>query len=363
MDDYDAEQEFNEKFAEESAKQTIKRPNVLICGYTGGGKTSLIKAICGDVVPDEAIGDGKPKTVGYDIYENDNICIWDSKGLELGETEEDFTRETRNFIRTRQSDSSVDAHIHIVWYTIQGPGARITDCDLNLIQNVFNQESVIVVITKCDITRVAQLEALTQQLSEAGIDLERIVTVSDLQSGAQGCKELVALTHEMLPVAYQTSFAEAQRVDREARLDVVHAKKGKASAIITATSTAAMGIGALPIPITDAGLLIPMQTTMIASLAVLYGLHSEAIKHAALPFVARIAGIYAATSLLKMIPGLGSVVNAAVAGSITGALGWYTQNCFVEMAIAKVNGAPIPKLDFDIDRFREYYRDFQKPTT
>lgn len=28
-----------------------KRPNILVCGYTGSGKTTLIKAILGDVVP------------------------------------------------------------------------------------------------------------------------------------------------------------------------------------------------------------------------------------------------------------------------------------------------------------------------
>ena len=360
MDDHEVEQDFEQKLEQEQARQTMKRPNVLVCGYTGSGKSSLIKAVCGDVVPDDAIGDGKPKTVGYDIYESDNICVWDSKGLELGETEEDFTGKTREFIRARQSDANVDHHIHIVWYTIQGPGARVTACDLNLIQRVFSPESVVVVITKSDITRVPQLTQLRAELCEAGVDPERIVAVSDVQTGAVGCRELVALTHKLLPGAYRASFAEAQRVDREARLEAVRAKRSKASAIITATTAAATGVAAIPIPLADSALLVPMQTTMIASLAVLYGLHAEAIKHAALPFVARVAGIHAAGSLLKLIPGLGSIVSATVAGAITRALGWYTQDCFADMAIAKINGAPVPTMNFDVDTFREYYRDFRK---
>jgi uncharacterized protein (DUF697 family) len=41
-------------------------------------------------------------------------------------------------------------------------------------------------------------------------------------------------------------------------------------------------------------------------------------------------GQYAAISLLKIIPGLGSVVNAAVAASLTEALGWDSARDFEE---------------------------------
>lgn len=58
------ETELQRKFDEEyqnASLQYRKRPNILVCGYTGSGKSSLIKAILGEVVPDTAIGDGKPK--------------------------------------------------------------------------------------------------------------------------------------------------------------------------------------------------------------------------------------------------------------------------------------------------------------
>ena len=121
------QKEFNNKY-EEARQRFGKRLNILVCGYTGSGKSSLDKAILGDVVPDSAIGDGAPKTMGYNCYENDLVKIWDSKGLELGETEEPFIGETRRFVRFRQDDPNVDNRIHLVWYTIQGPGTRVTDC-------------------------------------------------------------------------------------------------------------------------------------------------------------------------------------------------------------------------------------------
>lgn len=359
MQNYDATKDFNEKFAE--ARQMFgKRPNILVCGYTGSGKSSLAKAILGNVVPDSAIGDGAPRTMGYDCYENDLVKIWDSKGLELGETEESFTEETRRFVRSQQDDPDVDNHIHLVWYTIQGPGARVTDCDKNLIKNIFNADNLIVVVTKCDCTRQNQKSALQAVLMDSGVPANRIVFTSDAESGAQGCKELMNLSYAMLPDAYKDAFMDAQRIDREAKIKAVHDKATKAKAIIAAATTAAATAGAVPIPLSDATIIVPIQTGMIASLAALYGLRNEALDKAALPFVARVAGVTLATSLLKFIPGLGSMVNAAVAATLTGAIGLYVKSNFEQCAIAKIEGRPIPSLGFDVELFKKFYEEYKK---
>ena len=359
MENFDAKKEFNSKY-EEARQQFGKRPNILVCGYTGSGKSSLVKAILGDVVPDSAIGDGAPKTMGYDCYENDLVRIWDSKGLELGETEESFTEETRRFVRSRQEAPNVDDHIHLVWYTIQGPGARVTDCDKNLIKNIFSTKNVIVVITKSDITRPNQKAALQQVVMASGVPADRIVFTSDEEGGAQGCRELMNLSYAMLPEAYKDAFMEAQRIDREAKIQAVRGKAGKAKAIIATATTAAAGAGAVPIPLSDAAVIIPIQVTMIASLAGLYGLREEAVKQSALPFVARLAGVFLATTLLKLIPGLGSAINATVAATLTGAMGLYVKNNFEACAIARIEGRPAPELGFDVELFKQFYAEYKK---
>ena len=359
MDNYDFQDDFNTKFKAEQQKLNHK-PNVLMAGYTGSGKTSLALAILGDIVSDDKIGNGAPKTMGYDKYENEHICLWDSKGLELGETEEEFTDETRKFVRQRQDDTNVDNHIHLVWYVIQGSGARVTDCDINLINNIFNPKNVIVVISKADITRPNQFEALRAKIVESGISAERIIAASDVEAGAQGCKELMELSYKILPEAYKDAFMEAQSIDMEAKIKVAYGKALKAKAIVTAATAAAGGIGATPIPIADAALLVPVQIGMIASLAALYGLKEEAIKHAALPLVGKMAGMFAVTSILKFIPGLGSVVSATVAITLTGAMGLYTSKSFEAMAIAKIKGEPIPEMVFDINKFNEFYKTYKQ---
>ena len=362
MENFDVKKEFNSKY-EEARRRFGKRPNILVCGYTGSGKSSLVKAILGDVVPDSAIGDGTPRTMGYDCYENDLVRIWDSKGLELGETEESFTEETRRFVRSRQDDPSVDNHIHLVWYTIQGPGARVTDCDRNLIKNIFNTKNVVVVITKSDVTRPNQRAALQQAVMESGVTADRIVFTSDEEGGSQGCKELMNISYAMLPDAYKDAFMEAQRIDREAKIRAVRDKAGKAKAIITAATTAAAGAGAVPIPLSDAAVIIPIQVAMIASLAGLYGLREEAVKQSALPFVARLAGVFLATSLLKLVPGLGSAINATVAATLTGAMGLYVRSNFEGNAIARIEGRPAPDLGFDVELFKKFYEEYGKNQT
>ena len=137
------ENKFRQQFEEERKKYAVKKVNILLCGYTGSGKSSLARAILGDVVPESAIGTGAPKTMGYDKYENDLVCIWDSKGLETGETEEKFMQATQDFIRKQQENPNVDNHIHLFWYTIQGPGARVTDCDKHLMTKIFNPNHII----------------------------------------------------------------------------------------------------------------------------------------------------------------------------------------------------------------------------
>lgn len=359
MDDYDLQKEFNSKYAE-ARKQFGKRPNILVCGYTGSGKSSLVRAILGDVVPKDAIGDSKPKTMGYDCYENDLVRVWDSKGLELGETEDEFTEATRKFIREQQNNSNVDNHIHLVWYTIQGPGARVTECDKNLIRRIFTPDNVIVVITKIDVTRPNQRMALQNTLMEAGVPAERILFTSDEESGAKGCNELMELSYEMLPEAYKDAFMDAQRIDREAKIAAVHQKETKARAIIATALTAAVTAGAIPIPFSDAALLVPIQVGMIGTLAALYGLREEAIKQSALPFVAKLVGVFTATTLLKLIPGLGSAVNATVASTLTWAMGLYVKKNFIECAIAKIEGRPEPALGFDVEAFKALYNEYKK---
>ena len=84
MENINFKTEFERNFSE--AEQVCKRPNILVAGYTGSGKTSLIRTILGsELVPAEGIGNSRPCRIEFDCYENGDIRLWDSRGLELGE--------------------------------------------------------------------------------------------------------------------------------------------------------------------------------------------------------------------------------------------------------------------------------------
>src|SRR5690606_37607419 len=82
-------------------------------------------------------------------------------------------------------------------------------------------------------------------------------------------------------------------------------------------------VGAVPIPVADAAVLVPIQGAMIAGISACYGLKLSVVTLAAelLPALAAAGGTAAAASLLKLVPGLGSAVSATVAGVLTGAVG------------------------------------------
>ncbi len=320
----------------------LHRPTILVCGYTGCGKTSLIQGVCGpDVVGHDKIVHGRPGTMDYLNYASKYISFWDSQGFEPGDTEEEFLRKSRAFFRERQEAQSVDDHIHLVWYCIQGSGARVTACDLELIKGIF--ENVVVVITKKDITTDRQMDAIIDVLTREGIPRGRIMPVADNDLEAR--QDLVDLTHELLPEAYRDAFVAAQWVHLEHKM-------AKAQVIIHAAATTAAGIGVSSIPVADAALLSPVQMGMIATLASLYGCAEQASKGPLVTMAAESVGMATASSLLKMMPGLGNFIQAGVAAGITEAVGQMANRYLQELYKAKINDEKPPEFEFNLDEFQ-----------
>ena len=343
----------------------LRRPTVLVMGYTGAGKTSLIQAICGrEVVPDDRIGAGLPRTTAFDLYEGELIRFFDSKGFEPGQPEERFLEEVRRFLAELRRGPRVDDHVQLVWYTIQGPGARVTSVDRSLLGMLrpcglrpsagravllprevgFGKPddgprpSVIVALTKSDITRPDQLEAMVKVLVDDGIPRDRIVACAE--SDPESLRRLVELSHRLLPAAYQDAFVAAQRVH-------IAKKEERARLLVHAAAAAAAAAGALPIPVADSALITPLQLGLIASLALLFNEPREGLKTALMPVMAEALGVQLAGNLTKLIPGLGSVINASVAFALTEAVGTVAIRYLSARCTARLEGRPLPEFRLD----------------
>ncbi len=347
MENMDFKSEFERKFAE--AEFGGKRPNILVAGYTGSGKTSLIRTILGDgIVPKRGIDNGKPCRIDFDRYENDSIRLWDSRGLELGELEADFRESMRRFVSDCQDDVNVDEHIHLVWYLIQGNSGRVTDSDLALMKEIFTFDDVIAVISKKDITKPAQSEAIRRILIDSGLPEHRIVEVSDAESGAIGARELVELSRKMLPVAYRDAFMAAQSIDREAKAAQVAEKQARAKAIV-AEAIAATKADEAESPENA-------MIAMLTDLSVLYNLRDPAIHQQEAKFVESLLKTHRRDFLDADDPDKN-------AGLLLGALGNFMRNNFEAYAVARIKGTPLPELGFDLELFRQYYDNYKEGST
>lgn len=352
MENMDCKTEFERNFDE--AKQFCKRPNILVAGYTGCGKTSLIRTILGnEIVPAKGVDNSRPCWIEFDCYENEEIRLWDSRGLELGEKEADFREQMREFVAERQDDTNVEEHIHLVWYLIQGNGARVTDCDLALMKEIFTPDNVIAVLSKKDITRPAQAEAIRKVLLEAGIPAERIVEVSDAEGGGIGCRELVALSLRMLPAAYRDAFLAAQQIDREAKAAKLAEKNETARAIVNDAAQEAAQVTEVPVERSENSPLIPIGIAMAAHLASLYGLRDRKLHTEAAEFVKSIF-----TAPPETVPWYEStsVINEDAARRLMETLGNWFLNNFEAYALAKIKGLPKPSMGFDLELFKEFYQ-------
>jgi uncharacterized protein (DUF697 family)/ethanolamine utilization protein EutP (predicted NTPase) len=240
--------------------------SILVCGYTGCGKTSLVQAVCGkSTVPDSAIGHGKPETMDFKLYEKNSVAFWDSKGMELGQKEDDFVRYVKNFVHRRQQIANMSKHIHVLWYCIAGDRARVTSCDKNLIRTLF--DTVLVVVTKNDIVRAKQRQAIVSELTAAGVREREILFCSSLDNS--GLKRLLDTTFDLMPEAqgrafdrlYRDKTAELKRKADEAADDYVFWGAARAGAIAV-----------IPLPLADMPFLIANQGYMIVGIGSAYGI-------------------------------------------------------------------------------------------
>ncbi len=101
----------------------------------------------------------------------------------------------------------------------------------------------------------------------------------------------------------------------------------KAEKMIVAATTAAGAIGVLPLPIADMPFIVGIQVALIISLCSLYGkaFTADAARSLVLAALSALAGPIAFQNIIKVVPGLGSVVGGGIAAACTYAVGMGTK--------------------------------------
>jgi uncharacterized protein (DUF697 family)/GTP-binding protein EngB required for normal cell division len=329
------------EYSPESVNQEVgkmieaqKVPNILICGKGGVGKSSVVNYLFNESVT-ESGDNAEPCTRGITLFKNSTVNIYDSEGYEIGgESQAHYEKLIfDDFLALRKGVADTEA-VHLIWYAVSGASKRFTELDLKIIKRIkADGFPVCVLVTKIDELDEGQLNDMMTSLRNdlPGTDLFRLsINVRQDEGLARFCDwdKLTDWSYNHLAGVFKERFVMALC----GRLDL---KRKRAAGIVAGAVTAAAAVGASPIPFSDAALLVPVQTGMIMGIAGIYGIH---VGKTAISSVASSAGISAlgrsvAGGLMKLIPGIGTVagavVNASVAGIITGALGGaFSELCY-----------------------------------
>lgn len=305
-------------------ESVTQRANIALYGATGAGKSTLLNAIFGESRAETGVGEPVTSTTQMFTNEAGTLAIYDGAGLELGDKSP--VRDLRRRIsRNRRGDD--DALIHVAWYCVNSKTDRLEQGQRQVIQEVARRGiPVVLVLTKVSV-RDGVVDpaavALADAIEAMGLPIvtgRPVVTaaVDDAFNGTgrYGLETLLDVTYGVVPEAQRIALAAAQKID-------LAIKARYARSWIAGAVAFAGGVGATPIPVADAVILVPAQAAMMAKIAGVYGISKE--KAATLvgtsTAVAAMGGKLAASSLVKLVPGVGSVISAGVAATITGVVG------------------------------------------
>lgn len=323
------DEQFRQKYQEQADK--IGRFNLAVFGKTGVGKSTLINAVFGeDVAP---TGVGEPVTMGNHLYVHRAgfFGLLDTRGLEIGVDTETIIDELGAYVKQMRHEP-LSEQIHVAWYCVRASDRRFEDTEAEFIRQLHELGlPVIVVLTQVP-TRSGEHHAQSVELADhiAGLDLpieggRPIYVMADadefMGQVQHGLQDLLDATFLAAPQGVESALGAAQKIDL--------ARKWKeAQAVIVAAGGLAALVGATPIPVADAAMLVPVQLGLMGKVSAIYGVKIETASMAATiaTTVATTAGRSAVVGLLKLIPGagtlVGGVISAGTAGVFTVAIGY-----------------------------------------
>ena len=317
----------------------MNRGNVLVIGNSGVGKSTLINALLGEERAKTGWGT-EGTTEELAIYESDklNFRLIDTVGFEPSWFK--GMRAINSVIKWSKNSAKeghADTQINVIWFCVEGTAGKLfakSIHDLSRATSMWPSVPVIVVITKSysvpDRTRniemvynaFAKQKKYTKNLRKVIPVVAQVFVLNDNAfAPPEGLTELIEATNELMPEGMKSSEHDiaAYKLNR---------KRFMSQAIVSVSTTAAVVVGAVPIPFPDATILMPLEVALVNSLAQVYEIKKDEASKNLFNTIVEVGTVSIlarqAIGAAKAIPGLNigaAALNAIVAGSIVAVLG------------------------------------------
>lgn len=314
----------------------MKKGNVLFIGNSGVGKTTLINSVLGT---DAATGIGVSGTTKETkMYENDEVPfrIIDTMGFEPVKFMQPnkAISDIKKWSKEAALDNDEDTNIDLICLCVDGTSSKLfskTIDDFLKAITIWKTVPVIVAITKSYSLpdREDNVEMVKKAFAGRGREVRGIYPVvassyvisDNYAVEPQGIEELIEGINALLPEGIKASSSDITKYNLDR-------KRFMSQSTVMVSTGIGVAIGLVPIPFSDALLLVPTETLEINAISKIYGIKSDDRFKNLLNQMVEVgtAGLVAKTliSALKAIPGINlaaSVINGVIAGIIVAAIG------------------------------------------
>ena len=343
MDRFDFEH-FDYEEAFRQVQEEVSKPNILICGATGVGKSTMIRDIF-QLSEEEGpeIGDqGRARTTGIHAYspEGASIALYDSQGYNIGADEQKFMKDVLGTIgeKLRKNLDDMSEHIHEVWYCVSAANNRFFEADEKMIEEIRKKYTtpVMIILTKVDCADEEGIGYLKQAILEKFPDISIFTYACDektadwneeLRKKYVQKDEITEWALEHLDESLKAGFIPAIKKSLEVKRKYISGKVIPKYAALAAGTVVATSF--INVPFTDSIPLMALQLKMSNEIIKGYGIRTEGQKLAADLLgtsAVTLLGRTLAANLIRVIPLAGNIfnatVNTTVAASVTSVLGF-----------------------------------------
>lgn len=193
-----------------------RRLNIVVVGRSGVGKSSFLNYAAGKNVFET--GKGDPVTQKYfeqiDIEKPEKNVVYslfDTKGLEAGNTEEWKTAIYDEIARRDESDNIYD-WFHTIIYCIDASSRRIQPFEVNAIRELAERGSVLVLLTKKDLVTPEILEDLRKQILQEVGDRVQVLSVCSVSVRTRKGESKANGLEDVLRVSFLGLWEKASKI-------------------------------------------------------------------------------------------------------------------------------------------------------